>query len=200
MPGTSNRPGSKCGCVTDQWCVAALAIFFAAGTALAHVTLEVGEAEIGSFYKAVLRVPHGCDGAPTKSIRVDLPEGIIAAKPMPKPGWQVRTIKGAYAAKHAFHGDSLADGVREITWSGGELPDDQYDEFTFVAFVASELQPGMLYLPVVQDMRDRGEEVGRSPQRSQCDGGHELSGTCANSSGQSYASSCSCVHVRANYH
>lgn len=34
-------------------------------SALAHVTLENQQAPIGSTYKAVFRVPHGCKGNPT---------------------------------------------------------------------------------------------------------------------------------------
>ena len=33
--------------------------------ACAHVTLEAQEAPVASTYKAVLRVPHGCEGAAT---------------------------------------------------------------------------------------------------------------------------------------
>ncbi|ESZ34411.1 hypothetical protein X732_26040 [Mesorhizobium sp. L2C066B000] len=40
------------------------AAFLVLGTsaALAHITLETKEAAVGSTYKAVLRVPHGCEG------------------------------------------------------------------------------------------------------------------------------------------
>ena len=43
---------------------AALAVA-AAGAAQAHVTLETAEAPVGATYKAVLRVPHGCEGEAT---------------------------------------------------------------------------------------------------------------------------------------
>ena len=33
--------------------------------AAAHVTLEVAQAPVGSTYKAVMRIPHGCAGAAT---------------------------------------------------------------------------------------------------------------------------------------
>ena len=56
------------------------------GTVSAHVTLETPQATIGASYKAVLRVPHGCDGSATTAIRVRIPAGIITVKPMPKPG------------------------------------------------------------------------------------------------------------------
>ena len=49
----------------------------AVSCACAHITLERREAPVGASYKAVMRVPHGCDGSPTTAIRVRIPEGII---------------------------------------------------------------------------------------------------------------------------
>ena len=70
----------------------AVVLFVAASSA--HVTLEKREAPVGAPYKAVLRVPHGCEGAATIAIRVRVPEGMIAVKPMPKPGWKIDAVKG----------------------------------------------------------------------------------------------------------
>jgi periplasmic copper chaperone A len=120
--------------------------------AFAHVTLEQGQAPIGMFYKAVLQVPHGCDGSATTAIRVRIPEGAIDAKPMPKPGWTINLVKGKYARPHNLYRAEIIEGVTEIDWSGGRLPDDYYDEFVFQTFLANDLQPGqMLYFPVVQE-------------------------------------------------
>jgi uncharacterized protein YcnI len=44
-----------------------------AGSAAAHVTLEQEEAAANSTYKAVLRVGHGCEGAATNTLRVQIP-------------------------------------------------------------------------------------------------------------------------------
>ena len=57
----------------------AVGTIFALGTnaALAHITLETQEAAAGSTYKAVLRVPHGCEGKATTAVRVQIPEGVI---------------------------------------------------------------------------------------------------------------------------
>ena len=71
----------------------------AVSSASAHVTLENRQATIGSGYKAVFAVPHGCAGSATTKIRVQIPEGVIAVKPMPKAGWNVEVIKGKYAAE-----------------------------------------------------------------------------------------------------
>jgi uncharacterized protein YcnI/copper(I)-binding protein len=130
-----------------------------AHTADAHVSLERGEAPRGTSYKAVLKIPHGCDGSATHTVRVEIPEGYIGVKPMPKPGWTIKTTRGAYAEAHAFyHGKSLTEGVKEIEWSGGDLPDDYYDEFVANGFLAKELAPGAsLYFKVVQ-VCAKGEE------------------------------------------
>jgi uncharacterized protein YcnI len=132
-------------------CAFALAAFML--PAYAHVTLETQEARVGASYKAVLKVPHGCDGAATTAIRVRVPAGIIAVKPMPKPGWTLETKTGAYDKTYAFfHGRKLSEGVVEIAWSGGRLPDAWYDEFVFQGFVAGDLKPGeTLYVRVVQE-------------------------------------------------
>lgn len=125
-------------------------------TAVAHVTLESREAKAGSYYKAVLKVPHGCDGTATLKVRTAIPEGVIGVKPMPKAGWQLETARGAYAKSYPVaHGAPVAEGVKEIVWTG-KLLDENYDEFAFQAQLAAELKPGLLYFPVTQ-ICEKGE-------------------------------------------
>lgn len=117
----------------------------------AHVTLESKEAPPGSSYKAVLRVGHGCEGNPTTVMRVQIPDGVIAVKPMPKPGWELETVKDKYDRPYDYYGSELTEGVRQIEWSGGRLRDDFYDEFVFVARL-SDFEPGtVLHFPTVQE-------------------------------------------------
>ena len=134
-------------------CAVLAALTLAAAPAAAHVTLEGKEATIGASYKAVLKVPHGCKGAPTTTLRVRIPDGVISVKPMPKPGWKLETAKGPYAKTYDFyHGLKLSEGVKEVVWSGGELPDEFYDEFVLQGFVAADLPAGStLYFLVVQE-------------------------------------------------
>lgn len=108
----------------------ALTLLACSSAALAHVTLETREAIAGSTYKATLRVPHGCDGSATTAVTVLLPEGFARAKPMPKAGWKLKTTKQA-VTPFDDHGKLISEDVREIRWSGGKLPDDQYEEFVF---------------------------------------------------------------------
>ena len=131
--------------------VITIAIFFAS-PASAHVSLENRQASIGAPYKAVFGVPHGCAGSATTKIRVQIPEGVIAVKPMPKAGWNVEAVKGKYAASYDYHGKKFSEGVKEVVWSGGKLPDDNYDEFVLSTFLTAGLKPNTtLYFPVVQE-------------------------------------------------
>lgn len=119
---------------------------------LAHVTLETTQAAAGSYYKTVLRVPHGCSGSATIKLRVQIPEGLVAIKPQPKPGWELSMTRGDYARSYHLHGASITSGVREVAWTGGPLPDDQFDEFAFMTYLAEDLaDQGRVYLPVVQE-------------------------------------------------
>jgi uncharacterized protein YcnI len=124
----------------------------AASSAHAHVTLENRTAAPGSYYKAVFAVPHGCAGSATVKIRVQIPEGVIAVKPMPKAGWNVETVKGKYTASFEHHGATISEGVKEVIWSGGKLADDNYDEFIAATYLTATLKPNTtLYFPVVQE-------------------------------------------------
>ena len=124
----------------------------AAFPAVAHVTLDRAQAAVGASYKAVLRVPHGCSGAATKVLRVRIPDGVIGVKPMPKAGWTLAVKREAYGHTYEMQHAKVSEGVREISWTGPGLPDDQYDEFTFVGTIASDLKPDtVLYFPTVQE-------------------------------------------------
>ena len=62
------------------------AFLFSTLSVQAHATLEQKEATIGKTTKITLRVPHGCDGEATHTVRFEIPEGFYAVKPMPKAG------------------------------------------------------------------------------------------------------------------
>ncbi|WP_020174587.1 copper chaperone PCu(A)C [Methyloferula stellata] len=113
-------------------------IIFASSQTNAHVLLETPQAAAGSFYKGVFRVPHGCHGQATTALKVEVPDGITGAKPMPKPGWTLNEAKNE-------------KGVSTISWSGGNLPDDEYDEFVIAMHISNTLKPDSIaYFPSIQ--------------------------------------------------
>lgn len=119
-----------------------------ARVAAAHIVLTTPEAPAGSYYKAVFQVPHGCDGAATTALAVELPEGVVIAKPAPKPGWRLAIDREPLAQPVTNEGHRLTERPKLIRWEGGRLPDEEFDEFTMVVRLPSE--PGRLYFPVIQ--------------------------------------------------
>ncbi len=130
-----------------------------AAPALAHSTLEVQEAKVGASYKAVLRVPHGCGTEATHTVRVQIPEGFYSVKPMPKAGWTLEVVTGPYETPFMNHGTEVTEGVKEIIWSGGNLPNEFYDEFVFRGSFGKDLEVGStFYFPSIQECAN-GEEA-----------------------------------------
>lgn len=161
---------------------AATALFAVSAPAFAHSTFLVQEANIGASFKAVLRVPHGCGTEATHTVRVQIPEGFFAVKPMPKAGWDLETTKGAYENTYLNHGTEVTEGVKEIVWSGGDLPNAFYDEFVFTGTFANTLEPGPFYFPAIQecataeeawiDTNEGGEMPAPSVTLVKAEGGH----------------------------
>ncbi|MGO4389626.1 DUF1775 domain-containing protein [Microvirga sp. 2YAF29] len=129
----------------------AAAFIAVSAPAFAHVTFENAQAKPNSTFKAVMRIGHGCGGEPTTKVRVRIPEGIVAVKPMPKAGWKLETAKGAYVKAYQVNGEAVSEGVTDIVWSGS-LEDGHYDEFVFQVRFTDAYQPSAtVYFPVVQE-------------------------------------------------
>ncbi|BCL76872.1 nuclear export factor GLE1 [Jeongeupia sp. HS-3] len=126
----------------------ALALVLLAGSAGAHVALLQKYSPADSYYKAVFQVGHGCSGAATTAISVLLPDGMRMAKPMPKPGWKLDIRSGKLARPFESDGKLVRDGVLEVRWLGGALPDAQFDEFSLLLKLPPE--QGKRYFKVVQ--------------------------------------------------
>ena len=132
--------------------IAAAWALVVSSAALAHVTLEQKEAQVGASYKAVLKVPHGCNGSATVALRVRIPEGYLNVKPMPKAGWKLEVKRGKYAKPASLGDAKVSDGVTEVDWSGGNLPDAYYDEFVLTGTIGDDSAAGQtMYFPVVQE-------------------------------------------------
>ncbi|MCJ2068030.1 DUF1775 domain-containing protein [Methylobacterium sp. J-030] len=152
---------------------AVIGLGLVASAAQAHAVLERRQASPGSTYRGVVQIMHGCDGKPTTKVSVSIPEGLFGAKPMPKPGWTLATTRGAYAKTYTTHHGTASEGVTASTWSGGSLPDDEVDEFTFLAQVADTFEPGAtVYVPVQQDCTEGGYSWSDIPKPGQ--DAHEL--------------------------
>lgn len=86
-----------------------------ASSASAHMGIELrgSTPTAGSSSTLMFRPGHGCDGDATNALSVEIPAGVTGAKAQQKAGWKLST----------------SNNGSTITWSGGSLPDDQFDEF-----------------------------------------------------------------------
>jgi uncharacterized protein YcnI len=129
-----------------------MAALLAASPASAHIFLEGKQSAVGADYKAVLVVPHGCSGSPTTKLRVQIPEGVIAIDAKPVDGWKLETVNGKYAGDYDYKGAKVSEGIKEVAWSGGKLPDKTRQEFVIETYLTGGLKPNTtLYFPVVQE-------------------------------------------------
>ena len=141
----------------------------AAVPAAAHVTLDLAEAPADSYVRVAIRVPHGCSGAATTAIRLQVPPGLRGVKPAPKPGWTLAIVPGEAGAAPAAPGAAAGDHgegptVKEVAWRGGPLPDGQFDEFLLL--FRTPAAPGeTLWFPFVQECE--GGAVARWIERPQ---------------------------------
>jgi len=120
--------------------------------AQAHIVLAEPKAIAGSYYKATLRVGHGCSGSATTGLTVQVPAGFQGAKPQPKSGWIITTRQAKLATPYNSHGKTVTDDVVELRWTAASreaaLSDDQFDEFAFMGRLPD--QAGPIWVKVLQ--------------------------------------------------
>lgn len=129
---------------------AAFTLALSTGAALAHATLETPAAKADSYYKAVVRVPHGCSGKATNKLVVEIPEGFYNVKPMAHHGFDMSVEKGAYEKTFTSHGKEYTEGVKRIIWDDGVVENWAYDEFVMRGKLANVNAGDTLYFKVTQ--------------------------------------------------
>ena len=140
--------------------VATLAL---AAPAFGHITIPEQEVASGSTAVVHLRVPHGCEGLPTGTLEVQLPDGVVGAQPAYVPGWTVETEIVASEPYERF-GETLTERVGVIRWSGGDLPDAAFYDFGIRATFL--VDPGAtVAFPVLQRCGDAETRLDRASRR-----------------------------------
>lgn len=133
---------------------ALLALIASAAVSSAHVTLTQRTAPADSYYRAVFTIPHGCEGAATTKVSIWLPESVLQAKPLVKPGWKAEIIRVTLEKEvPGPHGKKITQRVAKVIFSGGSIPDDHIDEFVLQLRLPKEA--GALYFPVVQECGEK---------------------------------------------
>jgi uncharacterized protein YcnI len=103
--------------------VAGLIVGLSSGIASAHVVVQPKQVETAAFQSFTTGVPNEKTVAVTK-LRLVIPDGLQHVTPNVKPGWSIDIAK---------EGNGEDAKVKEITWSGGQIPAGQRDDFVFNA-------------------------------------------------------------------
>lgn len=117
--------------------LAAVLMLASAPAALAHVSVTPKAADAGSYQVLRFGLGHGCDDQATTALRIEIPTGVVSARPQPKPGWTLQIARSAAGG----------EAVASVTWRGA-LPADQYDEFLIQVHLPDQADP--LAFPATQ--------------------------------------------------
>lgn len=117
--------------------------------ATAHVSFETKSVEAGAMQVIGFGVFHGCEGAATVEVSIEIPAGLKQVRPRNLAGWDVSIEKEALEIPYMLHGMEVAERVSRITWSGGNLPDFAFQKFEFNARFPDRADE-TLYFPVRQ--------------------------------------------------
>jgi uncharacterized protein YcnI len=121
--------------VTRALAVAAVALVAAAPMAMAHVTVNPGEAPKGGYAALAFRVPNERDDTGTTTLEVNLPEDhpISSVRVKPMPGWTYTIEKRTLDTPIDNHGTEITEVVSKVTWTGGTINPGEYEEFEISA-------------------------------------------------------------------
>lgn len=139
------------------WFSGALMAVAATG-AYAHIGVEPSTARAGSGVRTAFRITHGCEGSPTTRVTLTVPEGVVSARPMPKPGWTLQLRNEPLAQPYELHGRRVTQRLAEVSWTGGPLENAHFDEFVLLLRLSAS--PGKRYFKLTQEcVRGRNEWV-----------------------------------------
>jgi uncharacterized protein YcnI len=113
-----------------------------ANTAMAHVVVRPASVGLASRQVFTVSVPTEKD-IPTIGLRILIPEEIKSVTPTVKPGWRIEVKKQPTGNKVLDEEGNEIDEMKttEIIWTGGLIPAEQRDEFTFATQVPARVLP-----------------------------------------------------------
>lgn len=127
---------------------ATLLFSIACSTAMAHPSLDETIEVAGKNFKADMLVTHGCGSSPMIKLVIEIPEDVLAVTPRIKPGWKIETVESELEEHRMVFGMETTKYTSQIIWTGGSLPSDNFDEFSFIVIPPNE--ETTLYFPTTQ--------------------------------------------------
>ncbi|WP_134764922.1 YcnI family protein [Nocardioides sp. 1609] len=126
--------------------------------ASAHVTVTPSDTAAGAYTVLTFSVGHGCEGSPTTSIAIQIPEGINAATPTRNDYYDVeKTVEKLDPPVTDSHGNELTERVSTVTYTARTpLPDGYRDTFEVQVQLPEDAEGQALAFPTIQTC-EKGE-------------------------------------------
>ncbi|QTX05596.1 YcnI family protein [Agromyces archimandritae] len=98
--------------------------------ASAHVTVDPSSTAAGGYAVLDFSLGHGCEGSPTTTLTIDIPEGIESVTPQMNPNWTVEKVADGDAVRQVVYRavTPLEDGFRDTVSVQVRLPEDAAGE------------------------------------------------------------------------
>ena len=130
---------------------AAGALALAVAPASAHVTVTPSTTAAGAFAVLTFSTGHGCEGSPTTTVAIDMPDEIYAVTPTRNPFWTVEKVVAELDEPVTdAHGNEITERVDQVVYTARTpLPDGQRDTFE-LSLQLPDAAGETLAFPVVQ--------------------------------------------------
>lgn len=143
--------------------IAALGVAAAAGPASAHVTINPGEAEAGSYARLDLRIPNESDTASTVKVELTLPADhpFASVRTTAVDGWKVETKTAPVSPPLDVHGRQITEAVSTVTWTADNaktgVQPGQFAEFALSVGPVPDVAGTTLVFKAIQTYSDKTE-------------------------------------------
>ena len=129
-----------------------LIVLASAGVASAHVGILEDEVEAGTTALITFQFSHGCEGSPTTSIRIQMPENIPTVAPTINANWDVsKTMEALDPPIEGSHGEQLTERVAEVVYTAKTPVADGYrDVFVLSVAIPEDAAGTTLFFPTIQ--------------------------------------------------
>ncbi|MDZ5622904.1 YcnI family protein [Nocardioides sp. HM23] len=130
---------------------AAGALALAVAPASAHVTITPDTTAAGAHAVLTFSAGHGCDGSPTTTVAIDMPDQVYAVTPTRNPYWTVEKVMADLDEPITdAHGNEITERVDQVVYEARTpLPDGQRDTFE-LSLQLPDAAGETLVFPVVQ--------------------------------------------------
>ncbi|RKP05569.1 hypothetical protein THASP1DRAFT_25953 [Thamnocephalis sphaerospora] len=135
---------------------AAFAAVAAAALVDAHISITPPTVAPNTYTSLAFRIPHGCDGSPTKQIEIKIPTNTSSVKGQHIPGWVVTTTTRPLEVPFTSDGKLVNTTVDTVTWSAdpagnNTLPDSAFMDFAITIKTPSKGDDsGKVFFPIAQ--------------------------------------------------